>query len=194
MKRKILLLSLIIILCFSVKLRAQDWAIKTNLFCDATASMNLGVEVALATKWTLDISGNYNPFTFKDNMKWKHWLVQPELRYWFCRRFSGHFLGLHLYTGEYNFGNIDFLPDILGQKFTKFDNNRYEGFLVGAGVGYGYAWPLGKHWNFEAEIGIGGGYTWYDKFSCHKCGDKIGTSETLFLGITKIELGIVYLF
>ena len=66
---------------------AQDWAIKSNLAYDASASMNLGVEVALADRWTLDISGNYNPFTInkETNMKWKHLLVQPEARYWFCR-------------------------------------------------------------------------------------------------------------
>ena len=40
---------------------AQDWAIKTNLGYDATASINLGFEVAVADKWTLDFSGNYNP-------------------------------------------------------------------------------------------------------------------------------------
>ena len=47
---------------------AQDWAIKSNLAYDASASINLGVEVAMAERWTLDISGNYNPFTINKDM------------------------------------------------------------------------------------------------------------------------------
>lgn len=38
----------------------QKAAIKTNILYDATATVNLGVEIGLAPRWTLDISGNYN--------------------------------------------------------------------------------------------------------------------------------------
>lgn len=65
---------------------AQKAAIKTNLLYDATTTFNLGAEFALSPKWTLDVSGNYNPWTFSNNKKWKHWLVQPEARYWFCNK------------------------------------------------------------------------------------------------------------
>lgn len=65
---------------------AQEAAVKTNLLYDATTTMNLGVEFGLSPKWTLDVSGNYNPWTFSKNKKWKHWLVQPEARYWFCNK------------------------------------------------------------------------------------------------------------
>ena len=44
---------------------------------------------------SLDISGNYNPWTLPDDKSIKHWLVQPELRYWLHERFNGHFLGVH---------------------------------------------------------------------------------------------------
>ena len=154
---------------------AQDWALKTNLGYDATASINLGVEVALAEKWTLDLSGNYNPFTInKDtNMKWKHWFVQPEARYWFCHKFGGHFLAMHLWGGQYNVGNIDFIPNMFGINFQNLANYRYEGYFAGAGIGYGYAWMLGNHWNLEIEAAVGGAYTWYDKYYCPKCGGDL---------------------
>lgn len=93
-------------LLISVSLSAQKLTVKTNLLYDATATVNLGVEVGLAPKWTFDLSGNYNGWTFSNNRKWKHWLAQPELRYWFCERFNGHFLGFHLVGGIYNIGNI----------------------------------------------------------------------------------------
>ena len=77
MKRILLLWMLFV----SISLSAQDWAVKTNLLYDATATINLGAEIGLAHKWTLDLSANYNGWTFNDNKKWKHWLAQPEARY-----------------------------------------------------------------------------------------------------------------
>ncbi len=55
------------------------WAIKTNLLYDATTAFNLGGEFNLGRRTTLEIPLNYNPWTFSDNKKWKHFLVQPEL-------------------------------------------------------------------------------------------------------------------
>lgn len=193
MKKLLLILSFITL--FAAKeSSAQEWAIKTNLLYDATTSINLGVETALAEKWTLDLSGNWNPFQFSDNKKWKHWFVQPEVRYWLCRKFGGHFFAAHLWGGQYNVGNIDGLPDFLGTNFSELADHRYEGWFAGAGIGYGYAWMLGKHWNLEAEIGIGAAYTNYDKYYCPKCGEKIGSDDHIYYGPTKLAINLVYLF
>ena len=81
---------------------AQRVGIKTNLLYDATTTINLGVEVGLSQKLTLDLSGNLNLWTWKDNMKWKHWMAQPELRFWTCERFAGHFFGVHALAGQFN--------------------------------------------------------------------------------------------
>ena len=43
------------------------FAIKTNALYWATSTPNLGFEVGLAKKLTLDISGNYNPWKFGDD-------------------------------------------------------------------------------------------------------------------------------
>ena len=82
--------------------RAQDIAVKTNLLYDACATINIGAEVGLAPKWTLDVSGNLNAWTLSHGRKWKHWMAQPEARYWFCDRFAGHFLAVHALGGQYN--------------------------------------------------------------------------------------------
>lgn len=174
---------------------AQKVALKTNLLYDATATVNAGIEIGLAPRWTLDISGNFNDWTMSHNRKWKHWLVQPEARYWFCERFSGHFIGIHAHGGEYNFGNLKNGIKFLGSDFSKLTDNRYQGWYVGGGLSYGYAWILGKHWNLEAELGIGYIYTRFDKYPCAECGEKIeeDTSHHYF-GPTKLALSIVYLF
>lgn len=193
MKKLLLILSFIAL--FSAKeSSAQEWALKSNLLYDATTTINLGFETALAEKWTFDLSGNWNPFQFEDNMKWKHWLIQPEFRYWTCRKFGGHFFAAHLLGGQYNFGNIDGLPNFLGSDLSQLADHRYEGWYAGAGVGYGYAWMLGKHWNLEAEIGIGAAYTNFEKYECPKCGKLVGTDDHIYYGLTKLAINLVYLF
>lgn len=174
---------------------AQKVALKTNLLYDATATVNAGIEIVLAPRWTLDISGNFNDWTMSHNRKWKHWLVQPEARYWFCERFSGHFIGIHAHGGEYNFGNLKNGIKFLGSDFSKLTDNRYQGWYVGGGLSYGYAWILGKHWNLEAELGIGYIYTRFDKYPCAECGEKIEEDASHhYFGPTKLALSIVYLF
>lgn len=194
MKKYLLFLLALCATSFCNRLSAQEWAIKSNLLYDATATINLGVETALAEKWTFDLSGNWNPFQFSDNKKWKHWMAQPEVRYWTCKRFGGHFLAGHLLGGQYNVGNIDNLPDFLGTNFSQLADHRYEGWYVGAGVGYGYAWMLGKHWNLEAELCVGVVYTDYEKYYCPKCGEKIGRDKHTYYGPTKAAINLVYLF
>ena len=78
----------IIFLFIGISLSAQDISLKTNLLYDISTTFNLGAEFRLAPKWTLDVSANYNPFTFSDSKKWKHWMAQPEARYCCVRRLT----------------------------------------------------------------------------------------------------------
>ena len=90
MKRNLLLLLLVIITQYVC---GQSVALKTNGLYWLTTTPNAGVEVALSRKMTLDVSAAYNPWTFKDDKKMRFWLVQPELKYWLCEKFEGHFVG-----------------------------------------------------------------------------------------------------
>ena len=104
------ILAIVFFLCvtffYCESVSAQKIGIKTNVLYDATATINLGVEFAVSENWTLDISGNYNGWNFRENRKWKHFLIQPEARYWLCEKFNGHFFGLHAHGGEFNNGNV----------------------------------------------------------------------------------------
>ncbi len=73
---------IVCILLFFVGLSvsAQKVAVKTNVLYDAAATINAGVEIGLAPKWTLDVSGNLNAWDMSHGRKWKHWFVQPEAR------------------------------------------------------------------------------------------------------------------
>ena len=70
---------------FSMGAKCQEVALKSNLLYDVFATLNAGVEVGLADRWTLDVSANYNGWTLSHDRKWKHWLLQPEARYWLSR-------------------------------------------------------------------------------------------------------------
>ena len=131
-------------------------AVKTNLAMDAFAVPNIGAEVGLSQKLTLDVPVYYNPWKQvmwkeQENKMFKLFMVQPELRYWLCDKFNGHFFGVHAMGGAYNTTGIE-LP------FTPFDdlaNYRYKGHFYGGGISYGYQYILNKHWSLEATLGLG---------------------------------------
>lgn len=194
MKRRLSIVTLFVLLCSLFGLKAQDVALKTNLLYDVAASPSLGVEVGLAPRWTLDISGNVTAWKVK-NHSWKQWMAVPEARYWFCERFQGHFVGVHAIGGQFNFGNIDHLPNFLNNRLSALKDRRRQGWGVGAGVSYGYSWILAKHWNIEAEIGIGWMYTRYDEYPCAECGDKIRDNAVHnYVGPTKAAVNLIYVF
>lgn len=174
---------------------AQEVTVKTNVPYWATTTPNLGVEVALGSKWTFDVSGGYNPWKFSDNMKWKHWLVQPELRYWLCEKMGGYFFGVHVLGGQYNIGNVNIDLKMLGTDFSMLKEHRFEGWMAGAGLSYGYAWMLSRHLNLEAEFGLGYVYSRYDRFQCVTCGSKeVADKSHNYVGPTKGAINLVYVF
>lgn len=219
MKKTILVLLLCLGSIFAAS--AQRVALKNNLAYDLSATPNLALEVGMSPKWTFDLQAGWNPFQIaKDNVKWKHWLVQPEFRYWFCERFNGWFLGGHLLGGQMNFGGVKWPPIAYMQNSNLFGSNsqikgadgawtngqdktpfkdiekyRYQGWYAGAGLSVGYQWILSNRWNLEASIGGGWVHLFYDKAHAPKCGSLVSRNqEADYFGITKATISIVYLF
>lgn len=184
-------LALLLFLTIAWPLASQNIALKSNLIYDATATLNLGVEVKFAPKWTVDLSGNYNPFSFADNKKWKHWMLQPEVRYWICDPFNRHFIGAHLLGGVFNAGNIN-APSFLSI-FPTDKGYRYEGEFVGAGLAYGYHHILSPRWSLEYSLGLGWVHSNYDKYDCPHCGDHINSGKKDFFGVTKAAVSLIYM-
>ena len=193
MKKNILLL--LLLMCVVIPGKAQQVAVKTNLFYGAyTYTPNLGIEIGLGGRSTLDIGGGYNPWhrkgTATDNKKLVHWLGQIEYRYWLCQKFNGHFFGVHALGSQYNIGQHN-LPLLFG-KGSK--NYRYEGYAFGAGISYGYQFVLGRHWNFETSLGVGYARLKYDKYDCPRCSEKITAESRNYFGPTKATVSLIYTF
>ena len=127
MKYKIIITVFIcsLMACFNAK--AQDVAVKTNILDEIILSPSVSAEVGLAPKWTAELTGRLNAWTINEH-NWRHWLVMPEARYWFCQRFAGHFVGAHLLGGQYNFGNLHNNIKFLGTDFSKLTDERHQGW------------------------------------------------------------------
>ena len=183
MTRKLIMV-LFVSACAFTGAHAQKAAIKTNVLHGGTTTPNLAIEFGMGPRTTLDIAGGYNPFVFDANKKLKHFLIQPEVRHWFCDRFAGTFMGIHLHGGEFNVGGIGPLKTI--------KNNRYEGYLYGAGIGIGHQWILSNRWGLEIELGLGYARLEYDMYGCDKCAPKIESGHYNYFGPTRLALSLVY--
>ena len=164
--------------------------IKSNLPYWATATFNLGAEVYLARHWTLELEAGLNPFSGKNDdgsygRSLKHLRLHPELRYWFCETFNGHFLGVHTPYLLYNVTDIKWLGT---------EGERHQGWGAGAGISYGYSWLLSRHWNLEATVGVGYLYLKSDKYPCANCGRKQEGIKKHYFGPTQAAINLIYQF
>lgn len=158
---------------------AQKWALKTNTLSWAVLALNIGAELGLSGKVSMELSGSYKPWTVLDKSNIRLWLVQPEVRYRLCETFEGHFFGIHMHGAQY---------------YARTGGKIYDGYLAGGGVTYGHAWILSPRWNLEAVIGVGYARLWYKKrpdLPCAKC--SVDKTRNYF-GPTKISLSVSYLF
>lgn len=186
MKSRLLtsLIALLSLLIYATKAEAQQWAVNTNGLYWLTATPNVGLEYGFHRNLSVALHANYNPFTFKDNRKMKHWLVQPEFRYWLSETYKGHFFGIHALASTYNFGNLP---------FGSLKDYRYEGNLFGGGFTYGHQWIVSNRVNIGAEFGLGYLHLDYNKYYCPTCGERIDHYRSNYFGPTKVAVSIIYL-
>ncbi len=189
MKRNTFILFLLLLLFRLADLHSQTLAVKSDLLTGALSSPNLSVEVKLSDRFTLEAGFHYNPYPAGGDKRWKHWFVQPELRYWMCQPFGGHFFGAHLMYGVYNAGDMK-LP--LGL-FKGVRSSRYEGDFLGLGVSYGYHFILSPRWSIETSLGVGFLHIGYERYRCLHCGEQTGGGYKNFIAPTRAAVSLVYL-
>ena len=128
----------------------------------------------------------------------RHWVLMPEYRWWTCTRFNGHFVGVHAMGGQFDASSVDIpLPGVfLGgiNLSEQLRNKSFEGSFAGIGVTYGYQWILSRHFNLEAEAGIGYNHVWYNMYACGVCGPRQKEGSTNYLGVTKLGVSLLYIF
>ena len=168
------------------------WSIKNNLLYDATLTLNIGLEVRIGDRSTLQAFYGLNPWKWSDTKKWRHWSLMPEYRYWLNEEKApyllGWFAGVHALGGEFNVGGVKMPFGMM----KWLENNRYEGWYIGGGLTLGHAWRLSERWRLEAAIGVGYIRLKYDQYENEVCGDLIHNGGYNYFGPTKLALNIAY--
>lgn len=90
--------------------------------------------------------------------------------------------------GEFNMGGVDLPLDLL----PNLKSHRYEGWYAGGGISCGYQWPISRHLNLEASLGVGYDYIKYDEMKCGTCGKKLKSSHKNYFGPTKAAISLIY--
>lgn len=149
-KRLIWVLCIVIgTMYFTSEVKAQRLALKTNALEYAVLSPNLTLEARLSSKFSLQLGIGTHPSNLSiADTKLTNFRIEPELRYWFNRPMAKHFIALSATAANYSLRHKD---------------HYFNGDALAAGISYGYALVLSKHWNMEAEIGVGlGSFKGYD--------------------------------
>lgn len=72
-------------------------------------------------------------------------------------------------------------------------DRRYEGFLYGAGLSYGYQWVVGRRWNIEAMLGVGYIRSEYDRYVWKRCGRVSGQRRRNYFGPTRVGVSVGFM-
>ena len=129
-----------------VRKKKQYIAIESNLLLDAAVIPNIGIEVGIGKGFT--IGGNYQNIWLRDKA-WTRWY-----------RLEGFEVGLNRYLNREKRPFRGHHVGLYGQLLTWDFTVNGKGYLAerwarGGGVAYGYAFPVGRRFNLDFEIGVG---------------------------------------
>ena len=163
-------------------------ALKTNLLYDALSLTNFSVEVPFCKDRMSVLYYHQVPWWTwgqADNEYCTRFLsIGAEARWWFKTkdRLNGHFLGAYAESGKYDF---EYQRSIC-----------YQGEFYSTGLSYGYAMPIGRHFNLEFSISAGyasiayRGYTPSEDYEIlWRDPEKVGRLH--YFGPTKAQVSLV---
>ena len=162
-------------------------ALKTNILYDIALVPNLGFEFYLADKVSFAGSWMYAWWN-KDskNHTWRIYGGDVAIKKWFGsraadKRFTGHHLGVYgqMLTYDFDLGNKGYI----GEKWT-----------FGAGVEYGYSFPVSNKLNIDLNLGLGylsGEVKEYNPEDGHYVWQK--TTNRQWIGPTRAGVSVVWL-
>jgi len=161
------------------------WAIKTNLLQLGIGVANLGVELPIANRYSIDIPVTFSPYSISNSWRMRTLSIQPEFRWWPGKQMRGHFIGVHAQAAYYN---------ISWNNDDRYQDKNGKTPLWGAGLSYGYAIPIRKQWGLEFTLGCGYNHLVYDVFYNVENGAKYATETKNYWGITRAGVALIYKF
>lgn len=183
--------SLLFFIFTALAVHSQQIAIKSNLVYDATGTINIAGEYAINKTISANLSLNYNGWMLMEPYSWKHYMIQPEFRYWLREAFNGHYVGVH---GTYVGFDVERMSlPLFGFMRRSLYNN---GVAYGGGLSYGYSLYLTPRLNLEFSIGAGFLKLTYDKIEDYKTrldAETVVPMTRNYVGPTQIGISVVYI-
>lgn len=154
--------------------------INTNLAEWCVGVMNIGGEVTISRKFTLNLSLSWSPWYITKKFAPRVFAILPEIRWWIKKPLAGYFFGVHFNMAWYNLKLGDYRYQDIGSP------------CLGGGITYGYNFNLSRHLGLELAVGAGYISFRYDKFHNSANGSKIDTRKTNYFGIDRINVSLTY--
>lgn len=137
--KNIFLGALTALLFLPIAANAQMLSANTDVLWDAAMSPNIGFELTVANKSTLQVNAITSQKPYGKDLRFT--AVQPEYRYYFSGRpMYKHFVGLSAFGAVYK---------------ATIQDKDYNGSAAGAGITFGYVLPLAKRLNIDFHAGMG---------------------------------------
>ena len=194
-KRILLIIAATLFAMSAWEVRAQnEFALKTNVLHDATASFNIAAEYAMVPKWTIQLEGSIRLFDAY-NVTLNHYLIRPEVRRWFCESFNGWFLSAYMMGGKASVGRLWDLTTIYDRFPNLKDFLMKDATVASLGVGGGYDWIISRHWNIECAMSLGYMFIKGDEYDLDDMSAPVLTGSIFdYAGPTGLSVSIVYVF
>ena len=162
---------------------AGKGSISTNVAGYANLlTLNAEGSVPVSRRWTVNAGLKYNPFAFgKEKFRNKQQAYYAGMRYWPWHSYSGWWMSGKIQYQEFNAGG-------LGRAETS------EGDRVGLGLGAGFAYMVGKHFNVEFGANLWSGMEWFTTYSCPVCGNLEQSGRKIFILPCDVIIAISYIF
>ena len=164
---------------------AGNVALRTNMLYDVVVAPNVGVEVGLARKWSVALSGTYGWMEgspWYDNIRGV--VGDAEVRYWLSDDAMHRGLHVGAYGAIYRY---DFLFNGKGEQAKA---------NWGGGLSLGYTLKIDRQFSVDFSIGVGyvGGKFKSYEVSNDELRHNVWTADKIrhFFGPTKAEISLVW--
>lgn len=165
---------------------AQNWSVSTNLG-DMACLVTLNAEgsYAFSDHWSVDMGADYNPWTFSSGrhgqMQNRHLSVYAGPSLWLDRAFEGWRFSSRLQYSRYNAGGV-------------LSGTSEEGNAYGAGIGFGYYFPVSSCLRFGLGASIWAGVKDFTVYECTRCGRIVNQGTGFFAGPDDVMISFCYVF
>lgn len=163
----------------------QNIFVKTNLVGWGLIMTNIAAEYQWSDRWSVTLPLYYSAWNyFKSTRKYRTFVVQPEIRYWFNEHV---YAGVHLGLAYYNYAKD-------GE--WRYQDHNGSTPALGGGIGGGWRTALSKdrHWWLELTAGVGVYRLHYDVFHNYHNGLVVDERRRTFFGVDNVAVTIAYRF